>query len=442
MNDNLVKTSELKESILNLSIDAAQKMSNPEIVKQVSSSKKNAVEINGNLLIPWNDISLSHGFPGLCILFGELDYMFPDGGWDIIGLSYLKKVQLHVEKHGIYSASAFSGLAGIGFAARSLSRNGTRYTNFIKTINEELVKNTKVILNNLKSDRHDVKMSDYDVIEGVTGIGRYLLLYQENAIFSGVLQEILNYLIHLTKDIDILGKKVPGWFIPSNNLFLESERIENPVGNFNCGLSHGIPGPLALLSIALDKGVEMDGQKEAIDKIGGWLTSKVIKSDKGDYFPTTITWEEQVSNTVIPSSSRDAWCYGTPGVARSLYLAGKARNNIKFIETANKTFNAIFERSTEEWDIYSPTFCHGFSGLLYTTMLMKNQNVFKLVNKVLTFYNSNNMFGFQDIENSDSGFKHMNKSGFLDGATGTLLTLLSYYNKKNYTEWDTLFLLN
>ena len=68
----------------------------------------------------------------------------------------------------------------------------------------------------------------------------------------------------------------------------------NPIGYFNCGLSHGIPGPLALLSVAYKEGVIVEGQKEAIEKIGSWLMSKVVISSQGKYFPTAISWDEQI----------------------------------------------------------------------------------------------------------------------------------------------------
>lgn len=439
-----MKTSILKQTILDLTIQTARNMSNPRTVKQYSSSEENTVVIDGQHIIPWGDISLSHGYPGICILFGELDYMFPDDGWDHVGMTYLKEIKAYIEEHGIYSTSTFSGLAGIGFAARSLSRDGTRYQNFIKKINDELLKHLEVQLTVVQKEDYKLRMSDYDVIEGLSGVGRYLLFYKDQLQIRVALQEILKFLVSLTNDIEVEGESVPGWFIPSENLFLEHERQENPIGYFNCGLSHGIPGPLALLSVAYKEGVIVEGQKEAIEKIGSWLMSKVVISSQGKYFPTAISWEEQIQDTVYETPSRDAWCYGTPGVARALYLAGEALDDSRFFYVANETFDSIFRnRTMEEWDIYSPTFCHGFSGLLQIAMLMnKEQHLDKLVDTVLSFYSNENVFGFQDLDHTESGLKHLHKAGFLDGAAAVLLTLLYYNNKKSYTDWEALFLLN
>lgn len=452
INKSLIQKSctDTKANMLEIILEVAKKLSSPSTVKKISSSLDNEITINDTKLIPWSDTSLSHGYPGLCILFGELDHMFPEAGWDIIGHSFMIEIQKSIEEHGIHSTSTFSGLAGVGFAARALSRNGRRYQKFISSINHLLIEHTKTRLEQIRNTPTlGAVMSDYDVIEGLSGIGRYLLLYKNNPKVKNVLQDILQYTINITKDITVNGQLVPGWFIASENLFLETEQTANPIGNFNCGLSHGIPGPLSFLSISLIEGIEIAGQKEAITKISEWLINNIIASESGSYFPGTITWEEQITRTIMPSTSRDAWCYGTPGVSRSLYLAGKALNNNSFIKVAERSLQSVFRRSTEQWGLHSPTFCHGFSGLLHITNLMYNSldskelyaHIQRLISDILSFYNKELPFGFQDFETSNRGLQSMNKAGFLDGTVSILLTLLAYYNNKTYTEWDILFLL-
>ena len=43
-----------------------------------------------------------------------------------------------------------------------------------------------------------------------------------------------------------------------------------PHGNLNCGLAHGIPGPLATMSLALLAGVTVPGLAEAVDWAASW----------------------------------------------------------------------------------------------------------------------------------------------------------------------------
>ncbi|WP_144510539.1 lanthionine synthetase C family protein [Bacillus sp. FJAT-22090] len=455
MNNVITEKSHKQHSqLMTLVLDTATKMSDSNIVRQYSNAEENIIEIEGRKLLPWNDTCLSHGLPGLCILFGELDNMFPNDEWDVVGHSLMVEIQKRIEEQPIISSSTFSGWAGIGFAARALSRNGTRYQKFIKEVNQIIVEQVKMKLDYITQQNElsstGAVMNDYDAIEGLSGIGRYLLFYSDEPNIRDIVHEIQKYLIGLTKEIFIDGHQVPGWFISNSNQFLDADKEENPIGNFNCGLSHGIPGPMAFLSLSMIAGLEIDGQKEAINKIGDWLIEKVIDDNSIIYFPTHVSWEAEITGEKIKSPNRDAWCYGTPGVARALYLAGKALNNKAYINISQQGISSIFKRSESERDLTSQTFCHGLSGLLHITEIMNNEfqdkDLFleceKLKETIINGYNESSPFGFQDIEYIGSKAKYMNKAGMLDGTTGILLSLLFYKNKKSYTDWDSLFLLN
>lgn len=457
--NKLIANSTLSEckmanQILDIVLATAKKMSNLDSVRMHSSADENIIEIEGRKLVPWHDLSLSHGLPGLCILFGELDNMFPEDEWDLIGHSFMIEIQKKIKEQNIMSASTFSGWAGIGFAARSLSRNGVRYQKFIKEINNIIIKQVKGKLTYLaQQDENSLSgavMTDYDVIEGLSGIGRYLLFYSDNSEVREAIYEIQKYLINITEDIIIDGELVPGWFISSSNQFLDVDKKNNPIGNFNCGLSHGIPGPMAFLSIAKMNGLEVSGQAEAIHKIAKWLIKKAINENDVIYFPAHVSWEEEITGQILESPTRDAWCYGTPGVSRALYLAGKALESDVYKSIAEKGIFSSFERNVRERDLSSSTFCHGLSGLLHITEIMNNEIQDKhllqeckvIINNIMNEHNENLPFGFDDFEYLESGAKSMNKAGLLDGATGVLLSLLFYYNKKSYTDWNALFLLN
>ena len=42
----------------------------------------------------------------------------------------------------------------------------------------------------------------------------------------------------------------------------------------------------------------------------------------------------------------------------------------------------------------------------------KEQHLNKLVDTVLSFYSNENVFGFQDLDHTESGLKHLHKAGF------------------------------
>src|SRR5207248_2435963 len=115
-------------------------------------------------------------------------------------------------------------------------------------------------------------LREYDLIRGLTGIGAYLLHRLSSIPTSGggLLREVLAYLVRLTEPVTIDDRMVlPGWW--SGNAPNDQPSPDWPGGHGNIGMAHGIAGPLALLSITLQRGITVLGHAEAIERIGAWL---------------------------------------------------------------------------------------------------------------------------------------------------------------------------
>ena len=63
----------------------------------------------------------------------------------------------------------------------------------------------------------------YYVIEGLSGVLSYLGIYRNQRKYYNVIIRGLEILVNLTKDIEIQGQVVPGWYIPVQNQFSELE---------------------------------------------------------------------------------------------------------------------------------------------------------------------------------------------------------------------------
>jgi len=108
------------------------------------------------------------------------------------------------------------------------------------------------------------------------------------------------------------------------------------------------------------------------------------------------------------------------------------------------------ESVKNENGLFSPSFCHGYSGLAYISYkfycktkdkLFLNESD-RLLEKILSYYTDDAPFGFYNIENSSSNIKNLNSIALLDGASGTLLTILELISKTNSVDWDSAFLLD
>src|SRR5207244_2452526 len=135
------------------------------------------------------------------------------------------------------------------------------------------------------SHSHGVAVSTFDVISGLTGAGRYLLSRTDSPQCRRALESVLDVVVYLSEH-DAEG--VPHWYTPPRHLTGSFLLSRYPEGNVNLGLAHGVPGPLALLSLATMAGVDRTGQAEAIDRIADRLCGAQIDDRWGVNFPTAV----------------------------------------------------------------------------------------------------------------------------------------------------------
>jgi hypothetical protein len=222
-----------------------------------------------------------------------------------------------------------------------------------------------------------------------------------------------------------------------------------PHGNLNCGLAHGIPGPLALLALALSRGIAVPGVEETVDRCVEWLIAHRADDQWGVNWPYAVALTpEGLPARGAPSDgpSRAAWCYGAPGVARALWLAGVARDQSDWRNLAIEAMKSVYRRPAAARFIDSPTFCHGVAGLLQVTLRFANDTglpVFTeaaadLTETILAAHEPGSLLGYRNWE---PGGTRVDQPGLLDGAPGVLLTLLAASTEVE-PSWDRAFLLS
>jgi hypothetical protein len=221
-----------------------------------------------------------------------------------------------------------------------------------------------------------------------------------------------------------------------------------PHGNLNCGLAHGIPGPLALMALALSIGTAVPGLEEAIDRSADWLVCHRADDAWGINWPYSVPLTPEGAPdraAAARTPSRAAWCYGAPGVARALWLAGVARRRPEWCNLAIEAMEAVYRRPVAARQIDSPTFCHGVAGLLQITLRFANDTglpafaraAVDLFEWLESAYEPESLLGYRNWE---PGGRRIDQPGLLDGAPGVLLTLLASCTDVE-PSWDRAFLL-
>ncbi|MEW9698036.1 lanthionine synthetase C family protein [Paenibacillus sp. SI8] len=440
-----------RTKIIPVIMNIAERYKDPEHVRTLML-QEHQEELDGKHISSWEDLNLAMGFSGICLLLGQMDRLYPEGGWDYVGHRYLQLIQKTLEEKGVYSMSVWSGLSGILVAIRSLSRNGTRYQTMTDTLTNLMADSLQVTFDQMRGRwLDDLQMSQYDVMEGLAGIGRAVLLFPDNARMKSVWQEIAEFFHQMSGTIDLNGQKVPAWYVSSKNQFLSHEKVIYPNGNFNVGMSHGITGPLSFLSLSKLHGMEYPSMEEDIRRLADWVCEWKSTDSYGLIWPKRLPYEVWASGSLDANSvgeNQESWCYGTPGVARSLWLAGKAVQNDTYAQVAVDGYLGISNRPREKWGLYSGTFCHGLSGLLHTVQRMYSDTGVdefgnlrdRLVDEVLKLYEPDSMFGYYDYDQSKGYLRKTNQAGLLNGAAGTALVLASLLGNEE-PDWDAVFLI-
>jgi len=410
----------------NFVIGISKKLSNIEYVQNILGS--NTVEYKSS--------SVAVSYPALCILFSELQFHFPECKFNEYAHQYLEVVNNYLGKNNVYDISLFDGLCGVGFAANCMSDNGRRYQSFIEKLNEYIV--DIVDSNILKYGKMTLNEFCYDTMYGLTGTANYLLNFKSEDRVNIALQNILQYLTDICK---IGDDGYPKFVLRADQSCLLPLTNNHRIRYVNLGVSHGIPGILLILCKTYEQGIYVSNQLETIRFVSEYIFDNCIKNNMETF------WETQkimgIEHKAIPS--RDAWCYGTPGVAYSLLIASKLLKNEEMQNLAISSMRCSLKRLR---DVISPTFCHGLSGLCCLARKFyecTSDNYFyemyiELLGYILDSYNAKYPFGFKDRELEKGQIVDKDEIGILTGTSGVLLTILSCY-KPVKTKWDSLFLL-
>jgi lantibiotic biosynthesis protein len=388
----------------------------------------------------WDDRNLSQGFLSQALFFGVLNQAYPNQNWDYAAHKYLEKTVATLNKQHYGQPSFYGGIFGLGFVAAFLSENGRRYQNLLGQIfapvNKYLEKHLKNLETNIKNNR--VRYSDYDVINGISGILRSLIFANRLDVKESI-YGCLHYLVLLAKHN---SRNIPNWFIPPENQFPITER--EAIGNL--GLSHGISGVLSILSIASIKGYEIEGQKEAIRSI----SNNLIHLNYKFTWPSFIDLDIYQNKKFINKKTNNAgWCYGITGISRALWLSGVALNDNQL-----KDFSIVsLKRMIDQWDslsIPTSTLCHGYAGILQVINRMyldSEDDTLREFSSYLAreiidkFFHDSEPFLFVNkeiVENKIYQFHHIS---FLNGASGICLSLLGIVSNPTLS-WDEALLIS
>lgn len=282
------------------------------------------------------------------------------------------------------------------------------------------------------------KQRDYDYLHGSLGI-------------------CLNALENLDRDAETYLKKVIDILIAnadknSNGIAWQSIEFESQIPTYNLGLSHGIPSIIAIVSYIYEAEIAKDKCLELLNGSIYWLLLQKLPKNSLSVFPYTVPVDKP--ENYLPAPSRLAWCYGDLGIARSIWLAGKATNNQEWKQEATDIiFHASKRRNLKENMVFDAGLCHGSAGIAHIFNRFYQDTKIEEFNEAATYWYDVTL-GFAKFEDGIGGYKMYvppkeqnekgrweNAVGLLEGSTGIGLALLAAISEEE-PEWDRCLLLS
>lgn len=276
----------------------------------------------------------------------------------------------------------------------------------------------------------------YDVINGLSGIGRVLVAAHQ-AGHHTARRGINAALTALTGILNDSSGTRPGWWLPASD-HAPTVRVRSS-GAATTGLAHGITGPISLLSSAALAGIEVAGQQQAIRRGTKWLTR--WQEETGSW-PPFISGDalDDASRQAARPGRRNAWCYGSPGIAVTLKRVGTLMRDDEALAAADHATASLASIPWPNRDTEGPTVCHGSSGILQAARRLGAVDLANdAAQQTMEFQDSTLQFGFPHVE---AGAR-ADRPGFLTGAAGVAIVLADHGKliPDPTTPWDAVLLL-
>lgn len=248
----------------------------------------------------------------------------------------------------------FGGLAGLWLGARTAARHRPRLCAVVDSLGDALA--TYAARGAWRDDA--VAWHDYDLVSGPAGVVLASTI-EAPGDGCGAAMAAARHLAALCRSEGLEHLRVAS--------YRDDEQRSWNHGRINTGLAHGVGGVVAGLTAAV-RAHDVPELRDALRRASRWLARESYVDGHG-----LVTWPPAALEGAAPPtvpSRRQAWCYGTPGLAWVLWDGGQVLGDADLValaEQAMRSYCAAFEPSR----YLDPAplgdalgVCHGAAGIL------------------------------------------------------------------------------
>ena len=377
------------------------------------------------------DASVASGSAGLAVLFAYLEKARIGHENRATAVQFLEQA-MDTAAAVPMRVSLFAGFSGIAWTISHLDGWLVRAEGATETIDR--------LLEDYLSGKP--WLDSYDLIDGLVGFGVYTLERVPSLFATKSLAEIVDRLGEL-------AERTPEgitWLTPPS-LLPEWQRQLCPLGYYNLGVAHGVPGVMAFLArvCALDRrgaripaAVRADA-RSLLTGASAWLLSQKCEGLADTTFP------DWVGPGVLAKPSRVAWCYGDLGIAVVLLATARCLKNTTLEREAISLARRVAERSFTESGVKDGGFCHGAAGVSHLfNRLFQATGDLRLKEAGRTWYGRTLQILRSPYAAASAAPLSVDGSidgaGLLQGAAGSALVLLAAVTDV-VPDWDRLMLM-
>lgn len=386
-------------------------------------------------------------YPSIIIVLSTYLHLYDDPKARYTLKKYVLKEIIVLNNQKAIDLSLCYGLTGVAYSLKLAVQVLPELTTFLEQFDVLYTKLAKVQITrtNWVIQKRSVAEKDYDLIQGLTSCLGYLSQYGNS---HGDLQNerlIVKLFDWLSQSS---GVGLPHALIKNNNIIDSGRKRLFKEGYINLSLSHGLAGPLAALS-----GVSITRPLVSIMTLYARLFNENhhINSPWAGEISAQKLKKHLFSNQDI---DRASWCYGNPGIARSVFRAAEKQKDYALEKVALDYFLSLQDLELSQLQLDSPTICHGVSGLLLILNAMERDTRMEklgVIKKEITSYllsqadlSSDLVFKEYDAvfrEKKYDSPRYFNDTGLLNGAGGVVLTLMSLKSEQRL-DWERILLIS
>ncbi len=388
--------------------------------------------------------SLAQGPLGLALMFNELHHMWPAEGWNFHAHKYLAEPLRNFALKDEHALGLLSGACGLYFVTQQLSWDGAEYAQTRDQLETLLSCAANNYATKLALDEYP-RPENYDLVSGAVGISAALLMQKSNAniMESEGLLGLVSHLVWLGKqDMTHYMQQFAVWYRSAALNERQKRWQAQDTAYIGDGMRHGLAGLIALLSLALERG--LDAAIADIPETLEYLCQQIVihhEAKEGYYLQNGYRDKYHSPGNCAPF----AWCNGASGIVRAVWLAGCALQNNELCDKALEGLSEMGKRFRKEAYVIGPSLCHGLAGMVQvyahfaheTAEPTISEDVYTMTERLLTLFEADRPFGYRAW---GPEYIRFDSPWLFEGAAGVALALLTTISPKQ-PSWDRVMLL-